>query len=64
MQAQRQLYAGHCRAKNCTALAQCFVAYNYISGRQGHTRIARKVMCRAHAEATVAKHAAPALENI
>jgi hypothetical protein len=49
-------YAGHCRARGCHALAECFVSYNYVTGRQGRVSDARKVMCRAHAEAAVAKH--------
>jgi hypothetical protein len=49
-------YSGHCRAKNCTAPAECYVSYNYVTGRQGRVSDARKVMCRAHAEAAVTKH--------
>jgi hypothetical protein len=57
MTAQVKLYAGHCRAKGCHALAQCYVAFDFFVGRRPHATTARKVMCRAHAEAVVKKHA-------
>lgn len=51
-----EFFAGHCRAKGCQALGQVFVVYSYPSGRDGAVRDARKIMCRADAEAAVAKH--------
>jgi hypothetical protein len=50
-------YVGHCRAKGCHVLAQCFVVFDLFIGRRPCVITARKVMCRAHAETAVAKRA-------
>lgn len=58
MTPQVELFAGHCRARGCTRMGQVFAVYSYASNSEGGVRDGRKVMCRAHAEATVKKHAA------
>jgi len=47
------VWSTDCRKKGCSTIAECYVAYNYVTGRSGRVRTNKKPYCRAHAEELV-----------
>lgn len=48
-----------CRKKNCGALPELFVRYDYVTGRQGRVSWQEKPYCRPHGEQIVASKRQP-----
>lgn len=49
-----------CTKKGCTAKPEVYVAYDYVTGRQGRVSSAERQFCRPHAEELIAAKAGAA----
>jgi hypothetical protein len=52
-------YSVVCKKKGCGKMAECFVVYDYVTGRQGRISSNDKPYCRPHSEQIILKKTEP-----